>query len=110
LPVASTGLGCPKLDQDIRNRTAALIHHLAVDDDPLADRLTILRIVQDELVIEGAEFAVAEHRSRHFRQRVLQREQWLPGRAQPARLVLWSQGRRMNAQVALEKLSLPIHA
>src|SRR5262249_15705604 len=109
VPVASAGIGLPKLDQDIGDRTAALIHHSAVDDDPLADRLTTRRIVQDKIVIERAEFAVAEQRSRHFRQRVLQREQRLPGRAQHARLVLWRQRRRVNAAVALEKLALPIH-
>src|SRR5262249_1908943 len=63
--ISSTRIGLPEFDQYVRHRSGVLVLDLAVYDDPLADGLAVLRIVEDKIVIERADVVVAKHRAGH---------------------------------------------
>ena len=101
VPVAAAGIGLPDLQQRTGNADAALVEHAAVDDDARPDRrFARRREIVDQVVVELAEHAMAEHRSGDLRQRVVERQQRPPRRAQHRRLVAGREGRRVPVAVA----------
>src|ERR1700738_3253573 len=61
--VASAGIGLPYFDERVGYRLAIAVEHVAVDDRPFADRLALLGIIEDEIVIGGTEFGRREYRA-----------------------------------------------
>src|SRR3712207_9295313 len=47
--------GVPELEQRVGNAPASLIEDAPVDDDPLPNRLAVLGVVADEVVVQGPE-------------------------------------------------------
>ena len=56
MDVAARRIGLPYLDECVGYRLAIAVEYVAVDDRLLADRLALLGIVEDEIVIEWTEF------------------------------------------------------
>src|SRR6476620_9010531 len=54
--VASAGIGLPYLDERVGYRLSVAVEYVAMDDRLLADRLALFGIIDDEIVIERAEF------------------------------------------------------
>ena len=104
--VAAAGVGLPDLDQRVFQRPAELIVHVAVDDDPLADRHAALGVVEDQVVVERAELVGAKDRRGHFRERLLQRDQRQARAAQDAGLVGRRIGGRMRRGVAHQEFGV----
>ncbi len=76
MAVATAGIGLPEFDQGTRHTGATLVEHAAVHEDAWADRhFARLRIVQDKVVIERVEHAVAEDRPGDFALRTLKRDE-----------------------------------
>jgi hypothetical protein len=71
--VASAGVSLPGLDKGAWNAAAVLVAHVPMHDDALADRLTFLGVVQDEVVVQRTEFVLPEDRARYLGQGVLER-------------------------------------
>ena len=106
VPVAAAGVALPDLDQGVLHRLAELVVDVAVDDDALADRQAVLGVVEDQVVVERAELGGVEHRRRHFRERLLQRDQRQARAAQHAGLVLRRVGRRVRRRVAHQEFGV----
>src|SRR6267154_611053 len=70
--VASAGIGLPDFNERVGYRLAVAVEDIAVDDRLLADRLALLGIIEDEIVIERTEFIGRKDRSGYLGQRVLQ--------------------------------------
>ena len=60
MPVASPRIGLPELDQRVRDRAAGFVLDMPMNDDALAYWLATLCIIEDEVVIGGADLIVAE--------------------------------------------------
>src|SRR5262249_26097418 len=71
--IAAPSVGLPKFQEDVGDRSPVPVLYLSMDDDPLADRLTFLRVIQNEIVVERTKFAGAEYWPAHLGQRVLER-------------------------------------
>src|ERR1700704_2372267 len=69
MTIAAAGIGLPHLDKRIGHRPAVAIEHMSVDDGLFADRLTLLGIVEDEVVIERTEFLGRKYRAGDLGQR-----------------------------------------
>jgi hypothetical protein len=52
MPVTTARIGLPYLDQCARYRAAISVGDPAMDDDPLADRIGTMGVVQDKVIIE----------------------------------------------------------
>ena len=109
MPIAAAGVGLPDLDQRISYGTAVAIENMAMNDGLLADRLAVLGVVQDKVVIERAELIAGECRTGDFRQRVLQRPERNSRRSQDACLVDGREGGGMDIPVALVKFMFGRH-
>jgi hypothetical protein len=99
--IAPACIGLPELHQSVVHGTGVFVQHAAIDDDALADRVSGFGVVADQIVIERAELIVAEHRPRHLRDRVVEREQRILRGAQDRGLVLRRESGRVPVPVPL---------
>ena len=67
VPVASAGIGLPYLDERVGYRLAIAVEYVTVNDRLLADRLALFGIIEDEIVIERAEFVRRKYRAGYLR-------------------------------------------
>src|SRR5918994_973863 len=109
MAVAATSIGLPEFDQCVRHASPILIQNMPMYDGSFTDGLTILGVVQDQVVIEGADVIGAEDGTSHLREGVLQGPEWNARRPQHACLVLWCESWRMYAAIALGELAFRIH-
>src|SRR5690349_15618573 len=65
--VASAGIGLPYLDERVGYRLAIAVEYVTVNDRLLADRLALFGIIEDEIVIERAEFVRRKYRAGYLR-------------------------------------------
>lgn len=66
--IAPTGIGLPEFDQRVGNRTVVFIENPTMNDDAFANRIAILGIVADQVVIKRPQFVLTKDRTRDFRQ------------------------------------------
>jgi hypothetical protein len=65
--VASAGVGLPYLDERVGYGLAIAVEYVAVDDGLFADCLALFGIIEDEIVIERAEFVRRKYRAGYLR-------------------------------------------
>ena len=63
--IAASRVGLPELDQRIGEPRARFILYTPMHNDPLTDRLSVLCVVENEVVIERTELVGTEHWSGH---------------------------------------------
>src|SRR5438128_191194 len=110
MAIASTRIRLPHLDERVGHRLTVAIENVAVDDGLFANRFAGFGVVINQIIIERTKLVTSKRRTGHFRQRVLQRPQWDPRRAQHARLVNRRIRRRVEIAVALMKFGVWRHA
>src|SRR4051812_23623522 len=60
MTVTAAGIGLPDLDQRVANGAAVAVEDMAVDDGLFTDRLAVLGVVQEQVVIECAQLVAGE--------------------------------------------------
>src|SRR3712207_2350389 len=84
MTVAAPSIGLPEFDQRVRHASPTLIQNMPMHNGSFTNGLAILGVVQDQVIIEGADVIRAEDGTGHLREGVLQGPEWNARRPQHA--------------------------